>query len=355
VAVGVVNQKTLPKVLVTGGAGFLGDLLKQELLRNGFECISVDLERDAYVHPRLTAIQGDIRDVGLLTRLGAEHNFVAIFHLAAILAHVSRDKQLLWTSNVDGTRNIADMAKRFNIPKVIFISSNCLWGESFGRPVKETDAPCPVDIYGRSKLAGENMLLSDSSSFQSVVFRCPTIIDSGRLGLLTLLFEFIDEGRNVWVVGDGGNRYQFVFAPDLIEACLAVMDYDSTEIFNIGCDDVLPIKMVYEHVIDHAGTSARVSTLPKMTSLFAMKLGYRLRLSPLGPYQYKMIAEDFVFDTEKIKRELGWKPTLTGEAVLERAYRYYHDNRVEIHSRRDVSAHRREANMGIIRLLKWVS
>ena len=82
---------------------------------------------------------------------------------------------------------------------------------------------------------------------------------------------------------------------------------------------------------------------------------HSLRISPLGPYHYKMIAEDFIFDTRKIKGNLGWQPTLTNEEMLWRAYEYYAGNRREIEARKDVSAHRKAASMGVIRLLKWVS
>ena len=80
-----------------------------------------------------------------------------------------------------------------------------------------------------------------------------------------------------------------------------------------------------------------------------------LGLSPLGPYHYKMIAEDFEFDTAKIKRELHWQPTLTDEEMLWKAYEYYHDHAREIHERKEASAHRKCSPMGIIRLLKWFS
>jgi hypothetical protein len=86
-----------------------------------------------------------------------------------------------------------------------------------------------------------------------------------------------------------------------------------------------------------------------------MQIAHRLKLSPLGPYQYKMIAEDFVFDTSKIKKAMAWKPTLTNEQVLWRAYNYYSQHREEIMRRKDVSAHKQAASMGVIRLLKWVS
>jgi len=69
----------------------------------------------------------------------------------------------------------------------------------------------------------------------------------------------------------------------------------------------------------------------------------------------QMIAEDFLFDTSRIKERLGWRPTMTNEEMLWRAYQYYSENRREIESRQDVSAHRKAAKMGVIRLLKWVS
>jgi hypothetical protein len=86
-----------------------------------------------------------------------------------------------------------------------------------------------------------------------------------------------------------------------------------------------------------------------------MKVAYALGLSPLGPYQYKMIAEDFVFDTTKIKAKLHWQPTATNADMLWKAYEYYHSNRAELAKRTDVSAHKQPAKMGIIRLLKWLS
>ena len=85
-----------------------------------------------------------------------------------------------------------------------------------------------------------------------------------------------------------------------------------------------------------------------------MKLCYILKVSPLGPYQYKMIAANFVFDTTKVKHALGFKPTLSNEEMLYKSYVYYKNNRADIESRKNVSAHRKNAKMGIIRLLKWI-
>src|SRR5665213_2351143 len=104
-----------------------------------------------------------------------------------------------------------------------------------------------------------------------------------------------------------------------------------------------------------AKSKSSVASLPRGLTLGAMKLAYHLKISPLGPYHYKMIAEDFLFDTSRIKSLLGWRSTMTNEQMLWRAYQYYSLNRKEIENRKDVSAHRKTAKMGVIRLLKWVS
>ena len=350
--------------LITGGSGFFGGVLKRRLLREGHTVANIDLEADEDTHPYLTSIQGDIRDAALLKTVFAAHRFTAVFHVAAQLAHgMKLDEQLLWTSNVDATRLLAETALAAGVKPFIFVSTNCLWASNLGHPVQEdTDLPAPVELYGKSKLAAEEVLRPFMNDLNVVILRCPTIMDAGRLGLLAILFEFIDDGKTVWVVGDGSNRYQFIYAEDLATACILSASYGKSDLFHIGSDNVQSMRAVYESVIRAAGSTpnsragkARVRSLPKAPALAAMQLAYKLRISPLGPYHYKMIAESFVFDTTRIKRCLGWTPTLTNEQMLLLAYQYYSRNRAEIASRTDVSAHRKPADMGIIKLLKWLS
>ena len=352
---GIAAASGVGTVLVTGGAGFFGELLIKALLARHIRCVSIDLETDNVKHPLLTSIRGDIRDTQLLEQLASRERFDTIFHLAAIQAHDARDKSFLWSSNVQGTVTIAEIAKKFGIPRVVYTSTNCLWGKGMNRPVTEMDQPEPVEIYGRSKWEGEKILLAYREFFHSIIFRCPTIIDSGRLGLLAILFEFIDEGRKVWVVDGGKNRYQFIYAPDLVDACLKGMQYDDSALFNIGSDGVTTFAETYEYVISKAGTGAHLASMPGALILPLMKLAHLCNLSPLGPYQYKMIAAEFEFDTGKIKKCLSWLPTLTNREMLFKAYTYYHEHRKEIQRRSGVSAHKRSPRMGAIRLLKWLS
>ncbi len=354
----------MSNVLVTGGSGFFGGILKRRLLREGHTVLNIDLVADDDAPMAgLTAIRGDLRDRSLVESVFAGQRLDAVYHAAAQMAHGKLDKQLLWTSNVDATRILAESARAAGVRPFVFLSSNCLWASDLRHPVQEeVDVPAPVEIYGQSKLEGERVLGAFTQSLDVVIIRCPTIMDTGRLGLLGILYEFIDDGKTVWVVGDGSNRYQFIYADDLATACIQAAGYGRSDLFHIGSDHVQPTRTVYESVITAAGRKpgskaarARVRSLPKGPTIAAMKAAYALNLSPLGPYHYKMIAESFVFDTSRIKQRLGWLPTLTNEQMLLRAYDDYSANRVEIESRRGVSAHRKPAAMGVIRLLKWIS
>jgi UDP-glucose 4-epimerase len=345
----------MPEVLITGGSGFFGGVLKRRLLAEGFRCVNIDLVPDSDHHEDLESIQGDLRDKNLLASVFSRHNFAAVFHCAAMLAHGAMDEKLLWTSNVDGTRNIAEACKMHRVPTLVFTSTNCLWASNVGHAIAEDEKPAPIEVYGRSKLAAEVALAEYRDDFNVIILRCPTIIDEGRLGLLAILFEFIQDGKKVWVVGGGANHYQFIYAQDLANACLLAMNYPHSDIFHIGSEDVNSLRAVYEAVIAEAKSGSRVASLPKGPTIAAMRLTHKLGISPLGPYHYQMIAEDFLFDTAKIKGRLGWRPTLTNEQMLVRAYRYYAAQREEINARRDVSAHSKPTAMGVIRLLKWIS
>jgi len=341
--------------LITGGSGFFGDVLKRRLLADGFLCVNVDLQPDNLVHPSLDSVQGDIGDEALLERLFADYRFSTIFHCAALLAHDVRDKRVLWASNVTATERLARAAARHGSPRIVFISSNCLWTDPFNRPVTEEDVPRPREVYGESKWAAERALFSITEGRNLVVLRTPTIIASGRLGLLSILFDFILEGRRVWVVGSGANRYQFVYAHDLADACVRAAASSRTGTFNVGSDNVPTLRETYQYVIDRAGTGATVAALPHWPTLPMMRIAHALGVSPLGPYQYRMIAESFCFDTSKIKATLGWRPTLNNGEMLFEAFNYYRQHLDDIAARSHVSAHKQRSRLGVIRLLKLVS
>ena len=243
------------RALITGGSGFFGGLLKRRLLADGVACVNIDLVKDEDSHPLLTSIHGDICEPTILKTAFDTGKFDVIFHVAAQLVHGVKDEKMLWASNVEGTESIARAAVANGVRKIVFTSTNCLWARGFNRPVTEEDPPEPIETYGRSKMEAERILQKYNDQVQSVIIRCPTIIDSGRMGLLAILFQFIDEGRKVWLVGGGRNCYQFIDAGDLASACIAASDYDGSGIFNVGSDNVKSLRQVYQYVIDRENRS----------------------------------------------------------------------------------------------------
>lgn len=338
--------------LVTGGSGFLGTLLVSKLLDSGHDVVSIDLLPSTLTHPRLDAVVGDIRDRGALDAIYARVKPDAVLHCAALLAHGSITEAELMSHNAHGTRVLAEATADAGVGKLVYLSSNCLWGHGFDCPVTESEEPAPCEPYGVSKLEGERILAGFGNRFETVTIRCPTIIDEGRLGLLAILFEFISDDNRIPMVGKGNNRYQFIYAADLIDAMLKAAHCEGSHTFGIGSDNVPSMAGCFQQVIDGAGSASRLLPLPQAPMIWAMKLAHLLRISPLGPYHYRMIASSFVFDTSAIKRVLGWKPTLTNGEMMLKAYRYYNQNRLEIAARKDVSAHRQATKMGVIRVLK---
>lgn len=344
--------------LITGGSGFLGTIMTNYLLKKGYECINIDLVKTNIPNqPNYISYQGDIRNFNYMKRIFSKHHFDAVFHFAAMLAHERKMIKDLWSSNVKGTQNIYSLCEKYGVKKIIFTSSNCLWGHSFDYEVPEDEVPSPIEVYGKSKVEGEKILLKPSDTVKSIIIRCPTIMDEGRLGLLAILYEFVDDNKKLWLVGNGENRYQFIYAKDLCRACELAVDYDQSTVFNIGSDHVKSFNYKYQYVVDHSDSTSKLAHFPAGFAKTMMKLCYRLNISPLGPYQYNMISSNFIFDTKKIKKELNWEPTLMDEEMLLKSYEYFHKNKQEIRKRKDeVSAHSREADMGLaIRVLKFFS
>lgn len=341
--------------LITGGAGFFGGILKRKLLDDGAQVVSVDLVPDADRHPALTSLQADIRDEKSMRSVFAAHNFDAVFHIAAMLAHGKMNHEMLWTSNVDGTGMIARCARDAGVRKLVFTSSNCLWASNMGRPVREDDPPAPAEIYGESKLAGEKLLEQFHDGLDVVVCAVPR---SSTAAAWVYWQSFSNSSWRIRRFGwwaRGSNRYQFIYAGDLAQACVRSLECSGSATFHVGSDNVPSLRECYDAVIRQAGSRSRVRSLPKAPALAAMRLAHTLRISPLGPYHYRMIAEDFIFDTSHIREALGWRPTVNNSEMLTAAYRYYAENRSEILARSNVSAHSRAADMGILRLLKWMS
>lgn len=342
------------RALVTGGAGYLGGVLARFLADRGIAVVSLDRLDDPEPDPRIVYAKADLRRPDQIRAVFEKNGpFDAVFHAAALMGHEKPDPADLWDSNATGTGHLAEACIAHGVRKIVYTSTICVYGQQYPHPVTEDEPVCPIESYGASKLEGEKILASFAGRLEFDALRCPTIVSAGRLGLLTILFEFVKEGRRVYLVGDGSNRYSFVYALDLCEACLLSARAPGSHVYHVGSDRVKPLREVYEAIIQEAGSRSRLTRLPEKPAIWALKALFALGISPLGPYHARLIAGTFVFDNARIKRDLGWEPTKTNDEMLREAYRYY----VERNPGRSdgLAAHRQSAKMGILRLVKWLS
>ncbi len=343
------------RYVVTGGMGFFGSIMTDYLLDSGNEVLVIDCLVDSRLTQKYNFKQVDIENYDLLLNAITEFGHIdGIFHIAAILGHDKEHKHKLFTSNVTGTKNIMEIAQKLNNTKVVFTSTNCVFGSGSNNIVAENHPTNPIEDYGRSKLEAEKVILSYPNILSSII-RCPTIIAAGRLGLLTILFDFIMEERKVYLVGDGHNRYSFIYALDLADACYKAMLSDKSGLYHISSDNVPSMKELYSEVANRAHKKIKLVNLPEFLVVPALKLLYDLNLSPLGPYHYRMLAANFVLDNTKIKEALNWQPTKTNIDMLSQAYEYYVEHYQEIQNAQNLPAHKLKAKAGILNLLKMIS
>ena len=344
------------RYLITGGAGFVGSSLAEELHSTGNEVIIFDKIYDKEIASKYPYFKGDIRNASELDEAFEEHGpFNGVFHAAALLALLRESKKSLWETNVSGTENVVNAAIKHNVLNFVFISSSCVYGKIDKLPAREESATNPVDTYGKSKLEAEIILKKYEDKINTTCFRCPTIVSAGRLGILFILFEFIKDNNNVYVVGSGRNKHHVVDIKDANRAFRESIDRPGFHVYNVASKEPESLRSIFEEIIKRANSNSKVKSLPENLAIGLMKLAFNLRISPLGPYHFNMMSEDLILDTKKIEEELDWSSEKKNIETFLDGYNWYIDNHRDIHSNKERSVHRSPSKMGIIRMLKYFS
>jgi nucleoside-diphosphate-sugar epimerase len=336
-------------VLVTGGSGYFGSVLVGTSLAQGDDVRVFDLNPpDSDLEP-VEYVHGDIRDRDAV-HAACEGVDVVLHNVAQV--PLARDRALFESVNVVGTANLLIAARVARVAKVVHTSSSAVFGIPERNPVTEL-TPCrPLEAYGRAKLEAELLCREAASSGVDItIIRPRTILGHGRLGIMAVLFEFVADGAPVFVLGDGGNRYQFVHAADLADACLRAAAREGPAVYNVGATEFGTMRETLQALVDHAGTGSRVRSLPIAPARVAMHAAGALGVAPFAPYHWLLYGESLWFDVSKARAELGWEPTRSNAAMTIESYEWYLAHRAELRARAG-SQHQSPARLGLLRLLK---
>ena len=254
------------KILVTGGAGFIGSHIAEYLVQRGDDVTILDnlntgkKKNLAKINDKINFVNGDIRDYKLLEEL--VHDTSGVFHEAA-LASVQDSfnmKDEYIDVNVNGTENILKLGKEYGF-KIVYASSSSVYGNPNTIPVKETDERKPINPYAQTKLDDEYLAKKYSEMGVSVIgLRYFNVFGPRQskeyAGVIKLFLEKIKQEISPKINGDGLQTRDFVHIDDVVKANILAMDSNiKHEFFNVGTGNSISILDLANVVIDASGLS----------------------------------------------------------------------------------------------------
>ncbi|MBQ9431032.1 MAG: NAD-dependent epimerase/dehydratase family protein [Kiritimatiellae bacterium] len=347
----------LRTVLITGGSGFLGINLVRKLREKGVEKIRVlDIadfdypEKDA---PWLEFTKGDVRDLAAVEKCVSGCD--AVVNTAAALPLYSPED--IRTTEVDGIRNVLAAAKKFQVLRIVQISSTAVYGVPKKHPIYETDELIGVGPYGHAKIEAEAVCRDARQNDGQVVcvIRPKSFIGPERLGVFALFYDWAYTGHGFPMIGSGNNRYQLMDVEDLCDALWNSLTYPDAAVnseFNIGAKEFTTMKEDYQAVLDRAGHGKKIRGLPVKPIVLILRVLEKLHLSPLYPWVYETASTDSFVSVEKAEKMLDFKPRFSNKDALIRNYDWYVAHLDEFKGKTGVS-HRVPWKQGLLAVAKW--
>ena len=345
------------RVLVTGGAGFLGYHLAQNLPRLGASFVAMNdiapFFADEYPDD-YHLVQIDVRDEDAMYQLIHDSKIDIVIHCAAALPLWPREE--IMTTNIGGLRNTLEQARKCKVERFIFISSTAVYGVPDKHPLTEDDQLIGVGAYGESKIAGEAVCSEFRSGGMCVtVIRPKTFIGTARLGVFQILYDWVDCGKRIPIIGKGDNLYQLLEVTDLIEAINLAATAPAeiaNDFFNVGAQHFEKVKLDVGALCDFAGNGARVMPTPAALVKPALALFEFLKLSPLYKWVYGTADKDSYVSTQKIEDKLGWKSNYSNQEALITSHKWYLEHKDELETQKAGVTHRVGWDQGILKLFK---
>jgi len=317
------------RVLVVGGAGYIGSHMVKMLLGAGHEVVTLDNlssgHRDAVLGG--TFVEGDLADPECLSRVFEQHQPEAVMHFASYIqvGESVRKPDIYYRNNVTNTLNLLDVMLKFNVNKFIFSSTAAVFGEPDYVPIDEAHPNRPLNPYGRSKWMIEQVLADYSKAFdlRSVClryFNAAGADPEGQLGerhdpethLIPLILQAASGRRdNIQVFGrdydtpDGTCIRDYIHIVDLCSAHLAALEYltkgGSSDYFNLGNGSGFSVQEVIDAVQKVSGKQVTVINGPR-------REGDPARL---------------VADAKRARSILAWQPTYTAlDTIVSHAWQW---------------------------------
>ena len=235
------------KILVTGGAGFIGSHLLQLLQgQQGVEVVVYDnlsSGRREHVPKAIRLVEGDVRDAEGLANLFASEGFDSVVHLAAqtmvpySLSHPEEDCQI----NLLGLINILECCRKYAVKHIVFSSSAAVYGDNLNIPLHEEEKPMPTSAYGITKMASEHYLrmYHDLYGLNTTVLRFANVYGErqgagGEGGVVSIFCKLLAAGQGVTVFRNGEQTRDFVYAGDIAEALWRGSQLEGHHVINIS-------------------------------------------------------------------------------------------------------------------------
>lgn len=312
--------------LVTGGTGFLGRTLVNELVKRGKKVRVFDLEKLIELPSEVEFIKGDIRDYQVVEK--ACEDIDVVYHLVALMPQRKADKKTMVDVNVVGTENVLKASLEKGLKKVVFLSSSEVYGAPEKIPITEDSKLNPIGEYGKNKVEAEKLCLKyyKEKGLPVVILRPMTIVGPGiDIEPFPTILERGSKGKALFMIGDGSQRFQMVDVVDCAEACILAAEKDEAteEIFNLGSESVPSFRELAEEIKKHAQSKSRIySVNPKLAKAFLRILDI-FGLSPLEKDHYMLIEIEFVLDISKAKKILGWSPRKNNFQMAKEIFDWY--------------------------------
>ncbi len=278
-------MSSLPaKILVTGGAGFIGSHLCEALLDEGAELVVIDDFNDFYnpaikeeniagFADRVTLVRSDIRDAALVGSLFENHRFELVFHLAAragVRPSID-DPKLYFTTNIDGTFNLLDACRHFGTKRFVFASSSSVYGINRKAPFSESDPiERTISPYAATKIAGEQICSNYAHLFgiHCACLRFFTVYGPRQRPDLAIsrFTRAIIAGNPIDRYGDGSTARDYTYIDDIIRGVLAAARHTSRssfEILNLGGSATTTLNELIAMIGETVGREPVIRQLPE--------------------------------------------------------------------------------------------